>query len=480
MKTKKYIVLGLIAASAISCTKLEDLNKDKKNPTEVSGNAIFSNALKNLCDQEASTNVNRNVFRLFSQYWTETTYTDESNYNITTRSIPDYAWRTWYRDVLMDLKEANRLIMEESPVTAADQANQANRSAITEVLSVYAYQHLVDLFGNVPYDEALNIDNVLPAYEDAQSIYSKLFARLDAAIAKLNPSLGDSFEDADLMYGGDVAMWKKFAYSLKLKMAVNVGDVAALNPATAAADAVAGGVFTSSADNAVMNYLGSQPNTNPVYVDLVASGRNDFVVANTIVDIMNTLNDPRRDDYFAENLGAGTFTGGIYGASNSFSSYSHVADALQDPTAPMHLMDYAEVLFYQAEAVERGFIGGSADLLYAEAVATSILDWGGTAGEAATYLAQADVAYATAPGTWQEKIGKQAWLAYYNRGFLGWTTWRRLDAPAMNPAALTTDPLPVRFTYAVNEQTLNGANYTSAAAAIGGDLQTTKLFWDKY
>ncbi len=81
-------------------------------------------------------------------------------------------------------------------------------------------------------------------------------------------------------------------------MAITVADVPALNPGTKASQAVAAGVMTSNADNATLQYKSTQPNTNPLYEDLVSSGRYDFVAANTIVDAMNTLNDPRRANYF--------------------------------------------------------------------------------------------------------------------------------------------------------------------------------------
>ena len=81
------------------------------------------------------------------------------------------------------------------------------------------------------------------------------------------------------------------------------------------------------------------------------------------------------------------------------------------------------------------------------------------------------------------KIGTQAWIAFYTRGLEGYTEWRRLDYPILElvPRQLPlTDEIPKRFTYPVNEQTLNKANYTSAASAIGGDLISTKIFWDKF
>ena len=139
--------------------------------------------------------------------------------------------------------------------------------------------------------------------------------------------------------------------------------------------------------------------------------------------------------------------------------------------------------FYRAEAKERGYtVGGTAEDHYNNAITASILSWGGTDADATAYLAQPGVAYATAAGTWQRKIGTQAWIAFYTRGLEGYTEWRRLDYPIFNLATTITNynEIPKRFTYPVNEQTLNKVNYTSAAAAIGGDLLITKLFWDKF
>ena len=108
--------------------------------------------------------------------------------------------------------------------------------------------------------------------------------------------------------------------------------------------------------------------------------------------------------------------------------------------------------------------------------------WGGTAAEATAYLAQPNVAYATATGTWKQKIGTQSYIAFYTRGLEGYTQWRRLDFPILNlaPTISSYSEIPKRFTYPVNEQTLNEVSYKAAASAIGGDDLLTKLFWDKF
>jgi len=145
------------------------------------------------------------------------------------------------------------------------------------------------------------------------------------------------------------------------------------------------------------------------------------------------------------------------------------------------LLSYAEVEFILAEAVERGFnVGGTAATHYNNAVTASILEWGGSGADALTYLAKPSVAYATATGTYKQKIGTQKWLALCNRGFDAWVELRRLDYPVIQVPNNSLSSFPVRFTYPSSEQNRNKANWSSASAAIGGDLVTTKLFWDKY
>lgn len=467
---KKYLIIlsSLFIVGCADDENYENLNRDPNRPTQVSADALFTSATKSLFDQMESTNVNNNVFRLFSQYWTETTYIDESNYDLITRGIPGNHWSELYRDVLYDLKNAKSL------------SNTDTKAAQIAVLEVYTWQQLVDTFGDIPYSNALLGDQEpTPSYDNDTAIYADLLVRINAAIATLSTSSADGFSNSDIIYNGDVAKWRKFANSLKLKIAMRMADVNNTAAQTAAQQAVSAGVFTANADNSILNYQSTTPNTNPLWVDLVQSGRSDFVAANTIVDYMNTLSDPRRTSFFAENLGTGVFIGGTYGDNNTFSNYTQIADAIQAPTFRGVLLDYAEVEFLLAEAVERGYsVGGTAATHYTMALTASMQDWGVSAGNIATYLANPSVNYATATGTWRQKIGFQFWLAMYNRGFEGWCVYRKYDAPVMNVAASSGLPVPNRYTYPLSEQTLNGTNYNAASTAIGGDLMTTKVFWD--
>nr|WP_027126024.1 SusD/RagB family nutrient-binding outer membrane lipoprotein [Gelidibacter mesophilus] len=475
---KKIILTVFTFVALVSCQSdaaYEDLNRDPKNPTQVEADFLFNAATKSLYDQMTSTNVNTNVFRMLGQHWTETTYIDEANYNLNQRNIPQNHWSEMYRDVLLDLTTARENTNNDADLT---QAEKDTRNAQIEILMVYTWAQLVETYGDIPYTQALNAtEYVLPVYDDAATIYTDLLSRLTAAIPTIT---GSGFGSSDPIYGGDSASWKKFGNSLLLRMGIRVADAPGFSSLaqTAVQTAVSGGVFTSNADNASLVYSNTTPNTNPVWVDLVQSGRQDFVIANTLVDIMNDLQDPRRPYYFDENLGSGVYKGGPYGDSNSYNLYTHVGAPMLDPTNPASLLDFSEVSFYLADAAERSLSGtpALAEGFYNAGI-TASFDYWGVPGVAA-YLAKPDVKYTSAPGTWKEKIGKQLWLAMYNRGYEAWTAWRTYDVPTFNLPVDTGNPVPTRYTYPVNEQNLNVDNYTAAASAIGGDDQTTKLFWD--
>lgn len=470
---KKLILILTAAVFAVSCSdNLEDLNQNIKDPTTVSGESLFASAEKQLADQITTPNVNLNNTRLWVQHWQETTYPDESNYDQSTRPIPDNHWREMYRDVLRDLKEASKNI----EATDNDITNELkpNKLAVIEVLNVYAWSNLVETYGNVPYSEALDIENLLPKYDDGMTIYKDLLVRLTAAINSMDTSKGSFSGDEEKIYAGDMTSWKKFANTLKLRMGIILADADAATAQAAVESAVASGVFTSNADDAGYAYTAA-PNGNPLNDNLVLSNRNDYVAGKTIIDIMNALEDPRRASYFTDLNGE--FVGGVIGDQTVYSDYSHVTPSILDGNYPGWFLQYAETEFLLAEAAARGFnVGGSAESHYVAAITASFDFWG--ADGLAGYLANPEVAYDSA--NWRESIGTQAWLGNYNRTFASWLSVRRLDFPILVKPLNAESGYPVRYPYPVSEINLNPGNYEEAASAIGGDVTETRLFWDKF
>ena len=478
--TLLYLLVSMLTAS---CTKsIADLNNNPKAALTVPSSSLFLNGEKNLSDALAGTNVAASPFRVLAQSWTENTYVSEAQYKLTVDNSPLGWWNQLYASgtssVLNSLAAAKTII----PTDITDAATQKNALLITDILEVYAYSLLVNTYGNVPYSQALNSKIPFPKYDDAKTVYYDLLARLDTAIAGLNTSAG-SFGSSDNIYKGDVTRWKKFAATLKLKLAMVIADS---DPATAGQkvqEAVNAGIFTSNSDNAVFVYDSTlTTNSNPVYQAFII--RHDFSPANLIINTQVAWSDPRLPRMFTQYNGA--YVGGVPGAGNGYVKLSQFSRQWLDPAWPSDLLDYAESQFLLAEAVERGFgVSGTAAGYYNNGVTASINFWGADSTAAAAYLAQPAVAYATAAGTWRQKIGWQQWLADADRGWDAWTSIRRLgyrNIDAINPPVGALGQLPRRFTYPSAEEASNPTNWAAAVQAVTGgtsDGVQFNLWWNK-
>jgi hypothetical protein len=477
---KKIVLIISMMVMFFACNdRLEDLNTPRKNAAVVPFETVFASGTRSLFDMMVSSDVNDNNFRLYAQYWAQTTYPDESQYNMVGRQLPDNIWQNGYRDVLKDLNEAKKILNETWEARVMTEEDRQTQEGIIETLEVYTWSVMADIWGALPYTEALDINNLNPKYDLSADVYSSIIQTLDGAITKIGSGGVGFSSDQDMVYHGDVEKWLKFANSLKVRLAVTISDVDGAKATTMINEALAAGVFESNDDNATISYLPESPNTNPLWLDLVASGRADYVIANTIVDKMLELDDPRLEVY-ADPMEDGTYLGGEYGTSNTYALASHIGALFHEPDLEGVILDYAEISFMLAEAAAKGLAitGLTAEEYYNQGIMASFEYWGVEGAE--DYLAQPEVAYATAAGEWQQKIGIQEWIAYYNRGFEGWNVWRRLDFDGFNvPDGLLESDIPRRLIFPIKEATLNQGSLDEAIEMIGGsdDVQT-KVFWD--
>ncbi|MBO9563705.1 MAG: SusD/RagB family nutrient-binding outer membrane lipoprotein [Niastella sp.] len=476
MKTLYKILVPALLLMA-SCTKnIEQFNTETKRPSAVPAGTLFNNAVKTLSDGMATASVNANVFRHVVKHWGQATNQEEAQYDFLTRAINTAWWTRMYRDVINDLRDAKRLVTADLTLTDGVKANQL---AMLDIIEVYAWGVLVNTFGNVPYTDALDDTKLFPVYDDAKTVYADILKRLAADIGKLNTASAGFVATEDFFYSGNVGQWIKFANTLYMRLAIVIADVDNAT-AKAAIEAASPNAISAAADNTVFKYLASPPNNNPLYDQLVTSGRSDFIAAKDLMDVLNNMSDPRKPQYFGVN-NVGQYVGAVVGQVVSFATVSKPGAKFYAPDFPHTMADYVETEFLRAEAIERGYtVTGTAEGHYNNAIRASIIAWGGTNAEADTYLGRADVAYTTATGTWRQKIGFQKWIALYNRPYDGWVELRRLDYPQMPLPLQARTGFPNRLAYPGNEQQLNGANYTKAASDIGGDKFETKLWWDKF
>lgn len=467
---KKLLFAAAAALAITSCTSdLSDLNVNGKAPESVPSGALFANAVMGYYDFDAVQNVNLNNLRLWSQHWTQTTYVDESNFNLNERDVNGSTFFNMYVTVIRDCEEARTAVMN-GPESAA--AKAASIAAI-EVMEVMAYQYLVDLFGDVPYSEALSETNV-PKYDAGSAIYADLLARLDAATADLSGS--NTFGSSDIIYGGDAAAWKKAANSLMLRMAVRMIGYDAAAAKSWGEKAIAGGVFMSSADDMRLYYSSAPPHTHPMWETLVQSGRTDYVASATLGDVLNGLADPRRAGFFKNLGGSDSVTGAPHGFQVNYYDYSQPGTALEDPTWSHAAISYVEVEFLMAHAAVAGWAGASdAATHYENGIRASIEEWGGSSADADAYMMHPLVAFSSTTAATQ--IGVQKWIAMYSNAFEAYAAVRMYDLP-MQTAALAGTVTPTRYSYPLDEYSLNTTNVQAAAANYGGDDTFAKVFWD--
>ena len=483
---KSLILLVPALALLVTSCELSD-NIDPKAPIEVPVEALWTNALRDGLAHIDNMDQNANISRFLCQYSSQMQYSDPSRYVFSDRQIPDGIWNTSYL-ALRDLKEVKTLLNKASYYgNESLRRNIANKMAITDIVEVLMYQNLVDLFGNVPYTQALSSgENPNPAYDDALSIYMDLQDRLSTAIKSLSTGVNNgSWGAEDLVYSGDVTMWRKFAATLKLRMGMRLAE---LDPVTArdnVSEAVDAGCLEAG-EAMQLPWLGVPPHVNTIYNVFIVANRNDYVPSKTIIDIMEAMADARMPLYFTQvdtssspGVEQWAYIGLPYGLVGccSYNGYSHFGDIMFAPDFPATMTCHAEVEFLLAEAAARGMnvAGGTAREHYEAGIIESHAFWGVSMDPA--YLSQADVAWDDASA--RELIGIQKWIALYNRGNEGYASWRCLDWPVLTPPEdMSYEDIPMRMPYPYNEPNLNGDNYQAAAEAIGGDSVRTLIFWD--
>lgn len=472
---KIFLLLGATILTATSCSDIDKYNVDPKNPLTADPAFLFSNSQFNLAYQFVDANYNANVGRFWANYATQTTYIQESNYDASNRDIGGSMWDNIYTETLYELKQAKKGLLAQNTVTQSEADIKSNKIAMIKILEVFSYQYLVDTFGDIPFTDGLNADNVTPAYDDDEFVYNAIADSLSNAISMIKTNEA-SFNESDLFYGGDMNQWKKLAHSLQLKIGIRLADFNNTKATSLITQAVAGGVFESNDDNLTFQFTGTQPYVNPVYSYFVISKRaSDFVATKNFLDLLTGLDDPRLDVYYDDNI-AGGMVGGVYGATgNSYNGLTHInPEFTTNSTLPAVLMEYSTVQFELAEAAARGIIAGDAEEFYNEGIKASFLSLGLTETEADDYIAT--VPYSAA--NYKQSIGIQKYISLFNNGHEAWTEARRLKHPQLQVAAASGRPNPSRMIYPTDEKLINSENYNAAVSNMGADDYSTKIFWD--
>jgi len=403
-------------------------------------------------------------------------------------------WTTLYQN----LTNFNNL-----QVSAAKDASQANYQAIAMIMKVYDFQQLVDNFGDVPYSQAFQPSTILfPAYDKQKDIYADLGKQLDAAIGLINKSGGATDPGtADIVFGGDMTGWKKFANSLKLRLAIRVSTVSPSDPlitalASTSSEGYLDGDTQALANPGYANTLsGSASQQSPFYAaygfDVTGNATffNNYYRGNTyFINKLTDFNDPRLAKVYDVNNN-GVIDGNPFGIATNAKSNAATSPPgpglLKSPTMDAVLFSGAESLFLQAEALQKGFsIGGSlsAQQAYEAGVTASFVAMGLTAAQATTYYGQAIPNVGFASSNKLEAIAYQKWISLIGYNNLeGYLEYLRTGYPIL-PSPVSQDPnavsatLPIRQYYPLSEVT---SNPTQVGKEPTIDIFKTKLFWEQ-
>ena len=494
MKRNIYIkilalaVLGIFTVQCDSLGDFGDMNVNPNEPSQPDTRFLLIDAIRQGIPGFYITGTYDPWAVVYAQYFSERTNLQFTVFSSTTFAIGGYYTRP--------LKDLDRIIKLNSDDATKGQVyvlglgtSNANQIAVARTLRAYIYMHLTDAVGMIPYSEALGATegNFRPKYDDQQSIYNDLEKELSEAYTQFveGQSLDGSFE---ILYNGDIAKWKKFNASVRMQLAIKLFKNDASNGQTRFAKAFAEGFIRENADIFQYKYLNENANENPLYNNILVSGRKDFTPTGTLVKMLQEYNDPRLMEYAAPNA-AGEYFGMPFGLSQQEAS-TYSADDISNfnekyyrQNSPAVLVTPSIMLLAAAEAAERGWISTSAKSLYDEAITKAFAQHGISGAEAATYLAQPAVAYKTG-GTSAERIAQiatQKWLAsYLQDAFEAWSDWRRLGVPDLKPGPNSmVDVIPTRRMYGTNDYNANKDAYDAAIAAQGADGMHTKVWWNK-
>ena len=463
------LLVGLVWAVS-ACDSLTEINENPNAPTDVTAKFLLPQAIRNAVEQAIPTTLYRSHTGIWPQHLVQLQYPDEEQGEVRDSRM-DLYFENFYMGSLMDIQTVFRKGVETGTV---------NHQAVAMIWKSWIFQQLTDLWGDVPYSEALRGDEEgggTPAYDTQESIYTDLFLQLADAASRLAPS-GEGFGVGDLIYGNDFVKWERFANSLRMRLAMRLSEI---SPATAQTEFIAAntaGGFQSNADNATLEWAGA-PHENPMYENWL--GRDDHGISETLVDTLLSLADPRLPLYAELTEVDGVYRGHQNGmddlpAGFSMGEFSRIGNFWREDGAgtPTLIMTYSEVLFLQAEAAQRGWIAGNAAQLYADAITANMNQYGGTVpsgAEITTYVAARQAAY-----TGLNDLYLQKWISLYMSGSEAWFDWRRTDVPNLLAGPkYTLSRLPVRFTYPPIEQSLNMANLTLARAGLA---ITDPVWWD--
>lgn len=514
-KIFNYSLLAALLVFIASCDKgLEKLNVNRTSPTSLDPASLLNRAIISTAFPTRTATLDIGIVQ--QMVTPNGGVLAGANFNIDSRD-PTLGthWGAYFPNVIKYTSDAI--------AKTKDNPARSNLYNMARIMQAYTFMMLTDEYGAIPYTEggAGFTDQIFfPKYDEQQAIYTDLIKEFTEAGAALNTS--GTIETADVLYGGNIAQWKKFAYSLLLRAGMRLSKVDPAKAEQTVKAAVAGGVILTNADNAIMRH--DQNFQGPIGGMLNSTEAANFYLAKPFVDQLKNTNDPRLSAIAIRYKGAtsGSQTGSGQNPANGttaptdqigmpigFDNSSIVARASADglasfydysqvdrrrmakPTAPTFYVTAAQTQLLLAEARHKGWITtGTAAQYYADGIKAhmdqmALYDAGSAVAPAARDIFVA--ANPLIPGQELQQINTQYWIASFLNGPEAFANFRRSGFPALTPNPYNQPNNPDvpngtfirRITYPTSELSVNTENLNAALAKQGPDKLSTRVWWDK-
>jgi len=493
----RFIAVGALAFAAASCDKDKFFgnNLDPNNPSTVTPGVLLSSIEANTAFTFGNT-IGR-VTELFMQHYAGAEGLQAPVYDrYSIRGEFDNEWQfNLYSGSLADAQS----IIDNSA------ANGPAFTGIAKLLKAYNFAMVTDLWGDVPYSQALNITTYLkPRFDKQEDIYKGnaslqiqgLFDLVRDGLSDLDKQPGALVPTAadDLIYGGNLTKWKKFGNTLLLKFALQVSKKDPALATSVIQEVLAKGSTSYISDNAddfQLAFGSTVGNQNPFYSYNITNRPSDQIASQRFIDSLNLRNDPRLPRFYtnspANALATSTAFGLFTGFNNgSISTPAALANRSRYNTyilgssgeAPVRMLTNFQTKFILAEAALTLGTAGNPQTLLTEGITASMTKAGIASADITAYLANpANARWVTLAGSTTQRRNKlitQKWIALLGNGYESWNDYRRTGFPrlatAENPS--TDSPvIPQRFFYTLTESSSN-ATQIPAQQPI-----TTPLWW---
>lgn len=481
MKKINYIITAFSVLMLSACTKdFEEINTNPNAPIDAQPSLLLRQVIYNYGEEMsyegfvAGNLLGQNLamidFNLFDRH------------NLSSPQLGGNPWPVLYKNL-----RDNQIILQKSGESAVFKVYEGPAL----ILKAYMGAALTDIYGDVPFFEALNgkSGNTTPKYDSQEAIYTAddgVLDLLDQGIAALQNYTGAARLEGDVLFNGDLDSWIKFGNSLKIKYLMRISD--RVNVSTELQTIfTAGNYIQFNVDNATYDFTSGPPN-NFRMATLRSGDFNQYVMSLTSEEILKRLNDPRIEVLFRSRSGDTSGTTPYVGILNgpdlsntiSVADYSLPGTIFRENTGVLdaNFMTAWETSFLLAEAAQKGLIGGNAQLFYETGVRQAFEYW--NTALPSNYLTTDSAAFGASGANPLEQISTQKWIANTINGYENWIEFRRTGFPQLKTvaASLNGNAIPVRMPYPAGEQTLNSLNYGVAAGNTNGNSVNVKTWWD--